>query len=304
MDDAREVLRTLVFMEKQVPCHDGRWFAVRIMPYRTHDNVIDGLVITFTDVSASRALESTLRERASDLQGIAVSLPSLVWSCRPDGWSDFVNHLWADYTGVPTHALLGHGWLEQVEATDRERVSQEWRAAIRSGSALDTGLRLRRGDGAYRWFKALLSPIRDSQGAIVKWYGTGTDVDDLKRAQDNQPQLAAALDSLREGFVALDATMAITFFNPAAERMLARRRLDVVGKKLSEAFPGLRESELEQRIGQALRDPPASFELSFRVAPGQAVYRAKVSAQAASHGVSAFFAPGDELHAGGAPSAR
>jgi len=187
-DDAREVLRTLVFKEKTVPGHDGRWFTVRLMPYRTQDNVIDGLVITFTDVSTSRALESTLREQASQLHGIAESLPSLVWNCLPDGTCDFVNRQWVDYTGVPAHALLGQGWLEQVEATDRGRVREEWRAAIEKGIPLDTELRLRRRDGAYRWFKALSSPIRDPLGAIVKWYGMSIDVDDLKRAQGSERQ--------------------------------------------------------------------------------------------------------------------
>src|SRR5262249_53600437 len=83
--DAPEVLRTLVFVEKQVATREGRWFTVRIMPYRTLENVIDGLVITFTDASASKALEDALRDQASQLRQMAESLPNLVWGCRPDG---------------------------------------------------------------------------------------------------------------------------------------------------------------------------------------------------------------------------
>jgi two-component system, chemotaxis family, CheB/CheR fusion protein len=67
-DDAREVLRTLVFVEKQVACHDGRWFTVRVMPYRTQDNVIDGVVITFIDISLSKRLEAELRALAGNEQ--------------------------------------------------------------------------------------------------------------------------------------------------------------------------------------------------------------------------------------------
>lgn len=62
-DDANEVLRTLVFQEKSVSTHDGRWFRVRIMPYRTQDNVIDGVVITFTDITEIKQLEAVLRAR-------------------------------------------------------------------------------------------------------------------------------------------------------------------------------------------------------------------------------------------------
>jgi two-component system CheB/CheR fusion protein len=61
--DAFEVLRTLVFLEKQVATHDGRWYRVRIMPYRTQDNVIDGVVITFIDITEIKQLEAQLRER-------------------------------------------------------------------------------------------------------------------------------------------------------------------------------------------------------------------------------------------------
>ena len=60
--DMKKVLKTLVFMEKEVATHDGRWFAVRIMPYRTLDNKIDGIVITFTDVTEAKTLEVKLRE--------------------------------------------------------------------------------------------------------------------------------------------------------------------------------------------------------------------------------------------------
>ena len=67
-EDAREVLRSLVFHEHRLSAQDGRWFTMRIMPYRTQDNRIDGVVITFVDISESKALEATLREALSMLQ--------------------------------------------------------------------------------------------------------------------------------------------------------------------------------------------------------------------------------------------
>ena len=78
-DDARDVLRTLVFHETTVPARDGRWFTVRIMPYRTLENVIDGLVITFTDATAPKRLEAALREQASEMRLMADSLPALIF---------------------------------------------------------------------------------------------------------------------------------------------------------------------------------------------------------------------------------
>lgn len=178
-DDAREVLRTLVFKEKQVSTKDGRWFTARILPYRTLDNVIDGVVITFTDSTAAKTLETTLREQAGQLKQMAESLPSLVWGCRPDGLCDYLSHQWLDYTGVREAEQLGFGWLEQVHAEDRERLRDEWKAAVRAGKQLDIQFRIRGKGGAYRRFKTRLTPIRDQSGEIAKWYCTGTDVEDV-----------------------------------------------------------------------------------------------------------------------------
>ncbi len=81
-DDAREVLRTLVFKEKHVPARDGRWFIVRILPYRTAENVIDGVVITFTDVTATKALEERAAPAGRRAEG-RWRTPSPRWSGRP-----------------------------------------------------------------------------------------------------------------------------------------------------------------------------------------------------------------------------
>jgi PAS domain S-box-containing protein len=64
-DDAFSVLRTLVFQEKEVGTHDGRWYRVRIMPYRTQDNIIDGVVVTFIDITEIKKLEAKLRTRGA-----------------------------------------------------------------------------------------------------------------------------------------------------------------------------------------------------------------------------------------------
>jgi two-component system CheB/CheR fusion protein len=68
VEDAEKVLKTLVLVEKQASARDGRWFTVRIMPYRTHENRIDGLVITFADITVAKNLEAALRKAQSDLE--------------------------------------------------------------------------------------------------------------------------------------------------------------------------------------------------------------------------------------------
>jgi len=164
-----------------VPGSDNRWFSVRIMPYRTHENKIDGLVITFTDASVSKALEAALRQEETELRELADSLPQLVFSSRADGSIDYLSRQWLDYTGVPEPEQLGDGWLRQVSPEDRERVRTAWSAAVKSGATFDSEFRLQSADGVPRWFKTRAAPIRNAQGLVQKWYGTTTDINDIRQ---------------------------------------------------------------------------------------------------------------------------
>ncbi len=298
-EDAREVLRTLVFKERQATSRDGRWFVVRIMPYRTLDNVIDGVVITFNDATAAKALEIALREQTSQLRQMADSLPSLVWGCRPDGGCDYLNRQWVSYTGIPETEQLGYGWLEQVHPEDRERVRETWRTAVKAGSKLDIELRLRGGVGTFRWFTARSLPIRDSSGEIRKWYGTCTDVDDLKRAEQARAQslegLVAVVDGLQEGVILLDGDLTVRSFNPAAERMLERDGDEVEGRNVFEVFPEARGTPLEEKLTQALRDKaPSSFETEIVAGRARNRYNVRLYPQGSPARLSLLIARASE----------
>ncbi len=182
-DDAREVLRTLVFKESTISTRDGRWFLVRIMPYRTLENRIDGVVITFSDTTISRTLELALREKDTQFRQLMESLTQLVWTCQPDGACDYLNPQWHEYTGVAEAELRGYGWLQQLQPEDRARVERAWKAAVESETRFDLDFRIRGKGGSYRWFRARAVPIRDAQGKLLRWYGTNTDIGDLKQAE-------------------------------------------------------------------------------------------------------------------------
>jgi two-component system CheB/CheR fusion protein len=260
--DAREVLRTLVFQEKQAVAHDGRAFSVRIMPYRTLDNVIDGVVITFTDITAVRTLEVAAREQAEQLRQMSESLPHLVFGARPDGAFDFVSRQWVEYTGVPDVDQQQWGWLEQLHSADRDRVRDEWRAALRTGTNLDTELRIRGANGSYRWFKTRGAPIREASGTIVQWYGSCTDIDELKRTED---RLAVVLASIRDGFIGVDKDLVVVAINPQAERMLGCRAEGVVGRVLLDGVPALRDIA---NVANHHRHAQAEFEFPLDVIGG------------------------------------
>ncbi len=140
-------------------------------------------------------------ERSSrEWRTLAESMPLLVWTCDASGACDYVSRQWLDYTGAAPEPRLGYGWLEQVHPDDRAMLQRTWSAALAARGPLDIELRLRRADGVYRWFKARALPLLDAQGHIVKWYGSSTDVDALKRSEH------ALRDSERRFRTIYDAT--------------------------------------------------------------------------------------------------
>ncbi len=273
-EDAQEVLRTLTFKETEVSTRDGRWFVVRILPYRTLENVIDGVVITFTDATVAKALEATLREQADQLKQMTESPPNLVWGCRPDGVCDYLSPRWLEYTGLPEADQIGYGWLEQVHPDERQRVREEWKTAAKAGTLFDTELRLRARSGAYRWFKTRGVPVRDAHGVVLKWYCTCTDIDDLKQAAD---RLARVVDEVEDACIELDGRLSIAYLNAAAEGLLGRKGQDVVGKNFTDSYPEARDSVFAGKIRDALREQSAlSFDANMGRGQRKGVYAVRV----------------------------
>ena len=112
------------------------------------------------------------------------AMPTFAWTARPDGALDFVSRYARDYTGLSTKAASGAGWQAVVHTDDLRWHVRGWRASVSTGEPLEIEARFRRAaDGEYRWFLTRAVPLRDERGAIVKWYGISTDIDDRKRAE-------------------------------------------------------------------------------------------------------------------------
>jgi PAS domain S-box-containing protein len=136
------------------------------------------------DISERKRLEAELRASEQRWRGITEALPQLVWSARPDGYVDYQSTQFGEYFGIPEDKMLGWQWLEFLHPDDRERTRLAWQAAIEQDSDYDLEVRLRRFDGVYRWFKTRGVRIRDSEGTVVKWFGTCTDITDSKKTEE------------------------------------------------------------------------------------------------------------------------
>lgn len=142
------------------------------------------------------ALE-TLRETEARYRYLADSLPLIVWTARPDGYLDYYNRRWFDYTGLTIEQTEGWGWQPVLHPEDVERCLRQWSKAIETGQAYEIEYRFRRAsDGAYRWHLGRAVPMRDDSGEIIKWLGTATDIDDRKRAEESLLFIAEASEML------------------------------------------------------------------------------------------------------------
>src|SRR3989441_8145956 len=126
-------------------------------------------------------------EESGDVQDIRLvvdTIPTLAWSAGPDGSAQFFNQRWLDYTGLSAEQALGSGWEVAIHPDDLPRILETFREALNSVKPFEVEGRFRRFDGEFRWFLFRGSPLRDRSGTVAKWYGTNTDLEERKRAED------------------------------------------------------------------------------------------------------------------------
>ncbi len=128
-------------------------------------------------------------EKSEDKYRVMVdAVPALLWRNLPDGSNEFLNQRWHDYTGLAEEEAHGWGWRVTFHPEDLEKLLDKWQELLASGEPGEIEARLRRFDGEYRWFLIRAIPYRDEQGKIVSWYGSSTDIEDRKRAEEKLRQ--------------------------------------------------------------------------------------------------------------------
>jgi|GEM_PF-358008 len=207
-------------------------------------------------IERSRA-EQALRESEHRWRSLTETLPQLVWSATRDGACDYFSSQWTQHTGVPESDLLGWRWLEVLHPDDREPTRKFWTDSVAGRGPYDVEYRIRRADGVYCWFKTRGVPIRDSEGNIFQWFGTCTDITDLRQTQG---ALRESEERFRNYFELSLTPMAIT----APGKTWLR-----VNQRLCELF-GYRDKELRTRTWAELTHPDdlaadlAQFERMLR----------------------------------------
>jgi PAS domain S-box-containing protein len=127
--------------------------------------------------------QKAITDSEAEFRTLAEAMPQIVWITRPDGWNIYFNQQWMDYTGLTLEESLGHGWNKPFHPDDQQRAWDAWQQATAANGIYSIESRLRRADGIYRWWLVRGVPLRDADGNILKWFGTCTDINDIKVAE-------------------------------------------------------------------------------------------------------------------------
>jgi len=183
---------------------------------------------------ATLAESAEREERQRQNQLIADALPQIVWSARPDGYSDYFSARWYEFTGMPPGATDGGNWSMPLHPDDVAGAEAAWSHALATGSPYETEYRIRSAEGHYRWTLVRALPVRDGEGRLLRWIGTCTDIHEQKLAQHEREVISQELAhriknifSVIAGLVAFAARRNPGFADVAAD---LRARIMALGR--------------------------------------------------------------------------
>ena len=264
--DAEHALGHLQPAQREVRAGE-RWYIARTLPYRTADDHIAGVVLTFLDITARRESETALRTSEARFRAMAESIPHLAWMANPDGHIFWYNRRWYDYTGTTFEQMQGWGWQSVHDPAELPKVLTRWRASIATGQPFDMVFPIKGGDGVFRPFLTRVEPVKDEQGRVVQWFGTNTDISEAKQAEEalrtSEERLRLFIEHAPAGISQFDREMR---YVSASRRWLEDYGLtsEVIGRSHYDVFPEIPEAwkEVHRRAmaGETLRSEGDRFD--------------------------------------------
>ncbi len=180
-------------------------------------------------VALQKALDEVQRSEAM-LGRVLDTIPTLTWTMLPDGSNEFLSKKWEEYTGRSVKESHGWGWQPAFHPDDLPPLMEKWGKMLVSGESDEIEARLRRHDGVYRWFLIRAQALRDESGKIARWYGTSTDIEDRKRAEETLRDREQSLRLILDGIAGLVAIMSARGEVEAVNRQV----LDYFGESIEQ----------------------------------------------------------------------
>lgn len=214
-------------------------------------------------LSSQKAELGSAHEDLSHFRGLAEAIPEIVWTATPEGMTDYCNKRWYEVSGLTESQTLGRGWSTALHPDDLLPLEKEWERALRMGATLQTEYRLLDAAKGYRWFLVRATPVRDISGAVVKWFGTCTDIEDQKHNQQIlEEQIRDRTEELADANTRLQEEM--------FEKDVARRRLDEQNEKMmDELTERSKRATMLAKMGELLQSCVSKDEV-FAAALGYA----------------------------------
>lgn len=170
----------------------------------------------------------------ANLDVLTDAMPQIVWSTLPDGYHDFYNAKWYEFTGVPIGSSDGEGWSGLFHPDDQPRAWERWNRSLATGEPYEVEYRLRHHSGSYRWTLGRALPVRDEEGNITRWIGTCTDIDEAKRAAEHNEILSHELSHrIKNIFAIIGGLITLSVRHAPEARAFAdslRQRIAALGR--------------------------------------------------------------------------
>ncbi|SHF75294.1 PAS domain S-box-containing protein [Kaistia soli DSM 19436] len=183
-----------ISLDKPGAAPEPRFLDFVYQPIRDNDGVVSGIFVEGIDVTAAHDAAAALRDSEAQFRTLAEAMPNHVWTTRADGMLDWCNTRTYEYSGAEAGSFDGPGWIDLVHPDDRLETTRRFSAALKSGAVYENEFRLRRADGAYRWYIARGVPLIGEDGTIARWIGTNTDIHEQKANAEALAELNQTLE--------------------------------------------------------------------------------------------------------------
>jgi two-component system CheB/CheR fusion protein len=222
-----------------------------------------GAINSLHDITHRKEIEEALRASEERLRTVADNVPQVIWTNESGGKANYFNRRWYEYSGLSYEESAGPGWQAIVHPDDAPASTERWKQALVKGEVFDSEYRLLRHDGTYRWFIGRNVPLRHN-GEVLSWFGTATDIDDLKRAQaalqETQERFRLLVDGAKDyAMFLLDVDNLITFWSKGAERVFGWSEQEAIGQTGAVIFTkeDRAKGAVEQEVSTALQEGSA-----------------------------------------------
>ena len=198
LDEVTEQIRgglTLSFQNRYV-CKNG---GIKWLAWNAGVDAESGSIYGIAhDITEQKQIQESLVIKEREFRLLAEAMPQIVWITQADGWNTYFNQQWVDYTGLTLEESYGQGWNKPFHPDDQQRALDAWQIAVNTKGTYSLECRLRRADGTYRWWLTRGIPVLNDDGSVEKWFGTCTDIDDIKRTELEMAEHRDHLQSLVE----------------------------------------------------------------------------------------------------------